>query len=101
MPGIACLILYITAQIYTKFSEHNIMTINCVWEHNGNDTLLYAVNCIGAYTRGENLEVAKAKMPGEIVSYLKWLGEDTADNIEIMTSAGRAVSPGLSVSVRT
>ena len=60
------------------------MTINCVWEHNGNDTLLYAVNCIGAYTRGENLEVAKAKMPGEIVSYLKWLGEDTADNIEIM-----------------
>ena len=60
------------------------MIVNCVWEHNGNDTLLYAVNYIGAYTRGESLEIAKAKMPQEIISYLKWLGEDTAGNIEIM-----------------
>ena len=60
------------------------MTINCVWEHNGNDTLLYAVDYIGAYTRGESLEIAKAKMPGEIISYLKWLGEDTSDNIEVV-----------------
>ncbi|MBP3368120.1 MAG: hypothetical protein J6L71_01685 [Clostridia bacterium] len=60
------------------------MTINCVWEHNGNDTLLYAIDYIGAYTRGESLEIAKAKMPGEIVSYLKWLGEDTTDNMEII-----------------
>ena len=60
------------------------MTINCVWEHNGNDTLLYAVDYIGAYTRGESLEIAKAKMPGEILSYLKWLGEDVTDSIEII-----------------
>ena len=60
------------------------MTINCVWEHNGDDTLLYAVDYIGAYTRGESLEIAKAKMPGEIISYLKWLGEDTSDNIEVV-----------------
>ncbi len=60
------------------------MQIRCVWEHNGNDILLYAVDHIGAYTRGESLEIAKAKMPGEIVAYLKWLGEYTADNIEIM-----------------
>ena len=60
------------------------MTINCVWEHNGNDTLLYAIDFVGAYTRGESLEIAKAKMPGEIVSYLKWLDEDTTDNMEIM-----------------
>ena len=66
------------------------MTVNCVWEHNGNDTLLYAVDHIGAYTRGENLEVAKAKMPNEIVSYLKWLGEDTADNIEIVIVGEKA-----------
>ena len=59
------------------------MKINCVWEHNGNDTLLYATDFIGAYTRGESLEIAKAKMPREIVSYLKWLGKDTADSIEI------------------
>ena len=60
------------------------MTINCVWEHNGNDTLLYASDYIGAYTRGESLEIAKAKMPGEILSYLKWLGEDVTDSIEII-----------------
>ena len=58
--------------------------VNCVWEHNGNDTLLYAVDYIGAYTRGESLEIAKAKMPGEILSYLKWLGEDVTDSIEII-----------------
>ena len=39
------------------------MIINCVWEHNGNDTLLYATNFVGAYTRGESLEIAKTKMP--------------------------------------
>jgi len=60
------------------------MTINCVWEHNGNDTLLYVSDYIGAYTRGESLEIAKAKMPGEILSYLKWLGEDVTDSIEII-----------------
>ena len=60
------------------------MTINCVWEHNGNDTLLYAIDYIGAYTRGENLEIAKAKMPREILSYLKWSGKDANDNIEVI-----------------
>ena len=60
------------------------MTVNCIWEHNGNDTLLYATDYIGAYTRGENLEIAKAKMPQEIVAYLKWLGGDTSDNIEVV-----------------
>ena len=54
------------------------MTINCVWEHNGNDTLLYATNFVGAYTRGESLEIAKAKMPQEIVSYCNWLGMEAA-----------------------
>ena len=66
------------------------MTINCVWEHNGNDTLLYAIDFIGAYTRGESLEIAKAKMPGEIVSYLKWLGEDAPENIEIVIAEEKA-----------
>ena len=60
------------------------MKVYCVWEHNGNDTLLYSVDYIGAYTRGESLEIAKAKMPGEIISYLKWSGEDTSDNIEVV-----------------
>ena len=60
------------------------MTSNCVWEHNGNDTLLYATNFVGAYTRGESLEIAKAKMPQEIVSYCNWLGMDAAGKTEIV-----------------
>lgn len=58
------------------------MTVNCVWEHNGNDTLLYAVDYIGAYTRGESLEVAVAKMVREINKYLKWIGEKPIEGIE-------------------
>ena len=65
------------------------MNVNCVWEHNGNDTLLYAIDYIGAYTRGESLEIAKEKMSGEIVSYLTWLGEETIDNMEIIIVAGK------------
>ena len=64
--------------------------INCVWEHNGNDTLLYAVDYVGAYTRGKSLEIAKAKMPGEIISYLKWLGEIAPDNMEAVIAQEKA-----------
>ena len=60
------------------------MTINCIREHNGNDTLLYAVDYVGAYTRGESLDVAKAKMPAEILSYLKWCGENASNDFEIV-----------------
>lgn len=59
------------------------MKINCVWEHNGNDTLLYAVDFVGAYTRGEDLDAAKAKMPNEIKSYLLWLGKAVPESISI------------------
>ena len=60
------------------------MTINCIWEHNGNDTLLYAVDYVGAYTRGESLDIAKAKMPAEISSYLKWCGGNAVEDYEIV-----------------
>ena len=66
------------------------MKVECVWEHNGNDTLLYAVDYIGAYTRGECLETAKAKMPQEIASYLRWLGEDISDNVEVSILQAKA-----------
>ena len=66
------------------------MIINCVWEHNGNDTLLYAIDFIGAYTRGESLEIAKGKMSAEVASYLKWLGEDAPENIEIVIAEEKA-----------
>lgn len=51
------------------------MNIRCVWEHHGNDSLLYAVDLIGAYTRGETKETALQKMPAEAAAYLRWQGE--------------------------
>lgn len=60
------------------------MIIDCVWEHNGNDTLLYATNYIGAFTRGESLAIAKEKMPREIISYCKWLGIDAPHGMQIV-----------------
>ena len=66
------------------------MRVNCFWEHNGDDTLLYATDFIGAYARGERLEIAKAKMPQEILSYRNWIGKDTNESIEIVLVGEKA-----------
>ena len=60
--------------------------MRCVWEHNGNDTLLYSVDYIGAYTRGSSLEIAMAKMASEIEMYSYWSGleKPSEANIEIV-----------------
>ena len=58
------------------------MKINCIWEHNGNDTLLYAEDYVGAFTRGESVDVALQKMQGEIQSYMAWMNETMIDDIE-------------------
>lgn len=58
------------------------MKIKCIWEHNGNDSLLYAENCVGAFTRGASVEQALRKMPGEIQSYFEWMGEEIPEVIE-------------------
>lgn len=48
------------------------MRIRCVWEHNGDDSILYADNFIGVFTRGPSKDLAIQKMPAEIKSYLMW-----------------------------
>ena len=48
------------------------MKIRCVYEHNGDDTILYADNFIGAYARGASLQTAMDKMNREVASYLNW-----------------------------
>ena len=50
--------------------------MKCVWEHNGNDTLLYSVDYVGAYTRGSSLEAAMSKMRAEIDAYSLWCGQE-------------------------
>ena len=57
-----------------------------VWEHNGNDTLLYSVDYVGAYTRGSCLEAAIEKIPSEIETYSLWSGQTSVqiEQIEIV-----------------
>lgn len=50
------------------------MKINCGWEHNGNNSLLYSSNIVGAFTTGASKEEAVEKMPAEIVSFMEWSG---------------------------
>lgn len=59
------------------------MNISCVWEHNGNDTLLYAIELPGAYARGESLELALAKMERETRSYLLWCDGAAPDAVAV------------------
>jgi hypothetical protein len=59
------------------------MKIECVWEHNGNDTLLYAANLPGVYARGSSLEIATEKLLPDVHSYLAWTGEPTPGNITV------------------
>ena len=63
-----------------------MLEIKCIWEHNGADSLLYAENFVGAFTRGESLEVAESKMLAEIQSYLKWLGESVSEDINVVVA---------------
>ena len=60
------------------------MKIRCVWEHNGSDSILYAENFAGAYTRGETKEIALQKMIREVESYLEWKGAAVPDSLETM-----------------
>lgn len=58
-------------------------TIRCVWEHNGGDSLLHAVDALGAFSRGESVEVAVGKMRAEIASYRRWLDLPLLESPEV------------------
>ena len=58
------------------------MAIRCIWEHNGLDSLLYAADYPGAFTRGASLEEALQKMEREIVSYMRWCGQMLQERCE-------------------
>ena len=48
------------------------MKIRCVWEHNGDDSIVYSDNYIGTFTRGRTKDIALGKMVDEVRSYLHW-----------------------------
>lgn len=59
------------------------MKVECVWEHNDNDTLLYALNYPGVFTRGAGKEEALQKMAKEIKSYASWLSEKVPEVTDV------------------
>lgn len=59
------------------------MKINCVWEHNGSDSILYAERFVGAYTRGRTPEEAVRKMHDEVKAYLNWKGMSSAGPFDV------------------
>lgn len=60
------------------------MKIKCVWEHNGNDSLIYSCNLIGAFTRGMSKKDALKKMESEIISYCAWAGQSVTLPLDIV-----------------
>ena len=56
-------------------------TVKFVWEHNGNDTLLYSVDCVGAYTRGETLDIAINKIETELKTYSSWKNQKSKNQL--------------------
>ena len=48
------------------------MKIRCVWEHNGDNSIVYSDNYIGLFTRGRTKDIALGKMGDEVRSYLHW-----------------------------
>lgn len=59
------------------------MKIRCVWEHNGDDSLIYSDNFIGAFARGRTKDIALGKMAGEVRAYLRWRNGSEPENLEI------------------
>lgn len=59
------------------------MKTECVWEHNGDDSILYSGNFIGAFTRGASKDEALRKMPREIEAYSAWSGKPFAAPFDV------------------
>lgn len=72
MPGRTCL-----------REERFPVTIRCVWEHHGGDSLMFAEDFAGAFTRGVSKEEALRKMPAEIRAYLRWKGSPVPSSLEV------------------
>lgn len=53
------------------------MKIGYVWEHNGDDSIIYFDGFPGAFARGATKDEALSKAETEIKSYLKWTNTDS------------------------
>ena len=69
--------------------------IPCVWEHRGEDTILWPVDYPGAFARGACLSEALAKIPGELLDWSDWTGQRVPEEPEPVVI--REIQSGLDV----
>ncbi len=66
-----------------KAAGTTMKKLPCVWEHNGNDTMLLSENLVGAFTRGVSKQEALSKMRQEAACYLRWQSMSVPDSFDI------------------
>ncbi|MCH5191870.1 MAG: hypothetical protein J1F23_06855 [Oscillospiraceae bacterium] len=70
----------------------NQLVIDYVWEHNGDDSLIYADNFPGAFVRGKSKEEALSKFTDEIKSYIMWRDSVDFDGIIALNEVGEHIT---------
>lgn len=70
-----------------------VQNIPCLWEHNGDDTILWPVDYPGAFARGRNLEEAKLKLEKDLRAWSAWTGQPVPEEmvIEVVCDAACAL----------
>lgn len=63
--------------------KHRNACLHITDEYNEHGHLLHIEDVIGAYTRAKTQEEALNKLEGELISYDRWAGTDTADRYSI------------------
>lgn len=58
------------------------MKIRCVWEHKGEDTILWAADYPGTFARGASLSEALAKLPEDLKAWADWTGQGVPEEAE-------------------
>ena len=58
------------------------MKIHCIWEHKGEDTILWAADYPGAFARGASLSEALAKLPEDLKDWSDWTGQSAPECAE-------------------
>ena len=58
------------------------MKIRCVWEHKGEDTILWAADYPGAFARGASLAEALGKLPEDLIDWSAWTGQGVPEETE-------------------
>ena len=58
------------------------MKIRCIWEHKGEDTILWAADYPGAFARGAGLSEAMGKLPEDLKDWSEWTGQSAPECAE-------------------